>query len=609
MELFAIKNQDANKALHQGASTPALPTTTDAFAALLQKAGARFEGDMAALIGRTTQTDAPEQAKAPAKADDRDYARRETPGDDRRPEGSRGDDRADSRPEAARGDRNSDAGRDATNDAGRDRSKTNSGEGREDRTGQAQSARDTEQAGPTDNANKSATEKDAGASAADAGTQEDQQTASGETGTSTADAQPSEAIAAVQPAANAQQQAATVLGGLLQVALASAAPQADSEESIGQQRAGPGENAVRGLTTALDAVTAPKAAPGDAGLDGQTRQNGAHAKAAAVPQAAANPEAQARSQVDTSAHANSGAAQQAAGLARLIGPANKLSVEVTVTDDAATLVSRPAASLAASVVAATENGNQSRGGPQSNPNNAHGTATPFAAQVAAQANGPESARAQQSTFTAMQEQALASSTSQAKAPVSAAANATTSQPHALGGDAAPSNGSGSAAESQPVRATAPQQAANAPRPAPAGQALVDQVSVQITKALQSGIDRISIQLRPESMGRVDVHLEMAHDGRVTALVIADNKDTLETLQRDARNLQQALLDAGLQAGADDLSFNLRGENSQADGGDGAGSTGRGEPTAAADAEGENLQALLGGYGSDIVSDTRIDIRV
>lgn len=88
--------------------------------------------------------------------------------------------------------------------------------------------------------------------------------------------------------------------------------------------------------------------------------------------------------------------------------------------------------------------------------------------------------------------------------------------------------------------------------------VANQVAVQIQKAIGEGNDRISIQLKPAELGRVEVRLDVGSDGRVTAVVTADRADTLDLLQRDARLLQSSLQDAGLQADSNSLSFELKG---------------------------------------------------
>jgi len=85
---------------------------------------------------------------------------------------------------------------------------------------------------------------------------------------------------------------------------------------------------------------------------------------------------------------------------------------------------------------------------------------------------------------------------------------------------------------------------------------------------------------------------MGMDGRVSAVVTADNKDTLDLLQRDQRALERALQDAGLKADSGSLSFNLRG------GGEGGNSSAEANnasapaPLAKPEIEEEPLESLL-----------------
>ena len=71
------------------------------------------------------------------------------------------------------------------------------------------------------------------------------------------------------------------------------------------------------------------------------------------------------------------------------------------------------------------------------------------------------------------------------------------------------------------------------------------------------MDRISIQLRPEELGRVEVRLEVSQNGRVSATIIADRPEALDLLRNDSRNLERALQEAGLETHSGDLNFNLR----------------------------------------------------
>jgi flagellar hook-length control protein FliK len=138
--------------------------------------------------------------------------------------------------------------------------------------------------------------------------------------------------------------------------------------------------------------------------------------------------------------------------------------------------------------------------------------------------------------------------------------------------------------------------------------MVEQISVKVTKALESGIHKINIQLRPAHMGRVEVKLEMANDNRLSVMVITDNRETLETLKNDSRDLQRALLDAGLNTDSGDLNFSLRGEEQQAQ--DDKGSSGRPLTGDEDIAELEEMiieEAIIASDGR-VLTNGRIDVR-
>jgi flagellar hook-length control protein FliK len=114
----------------------------------------------------------------------------------------------------------------------------------------------------------------------------------------------------------------------------------------------------------------------------------------------------------------------------------------------------------------------------------------------------------------------------------------------------------------------PNSAANAPAPAPSDASLrpalialpaSEQVAINLKQALTTGSDEIQIQLKPASLGTIDVKLNVNHDGRLTAVISADRSDTLNLLKQDASQLQQSLRDAGFNADSGSLSFNLRGD--------------------------------------------------
>jgi flagellar hook-length control protein FliK len=85
----------------------------------------------------------------------------------------------------------------------------------------------------------------------------------------------------------------------------------------------------------------------------------------------------------------------------------------------------------------------------------------------------------------------------------------------------------------------------------------EQVAINLKQAITNGTNEIHIQLKPASLGAIDVKLNVNHDGRLTAVISADRSDTLHLLKQDAGSLQQSLQDAGFNADSSSLSFNLR----------------------------------------------------
>ncbi len=91
------------------------------------------------------------------------------------------------------------------------------------------------------------------------------------------------------------------------------------------------------------------------------------------------------------------------------------------------------------------------------------------------------------------------------------------------------------------------------------------IALQISKHVARGVSTFEIRLDPAEMGRIDVKLELAQDGRVTAHLAVEKAETLDLLQKDAKALEQALKDAGLDADSDTLNFSLKNGNENADG--------------------------------------------
>ena len=104
--------------------------------------------------------------------------------------------------------------------------------------------------------------------------------------------------------------------------------------------------------------------------------------------------------------------------------------------------------------------------------------------------------------------------------------------------------------------TAPVQADAATHTAAPYVPVGEQVALSLKQAVTADNNAIRIQLKPASLGTIDVKLTVGQDGRVNAVISADRSDTLNMLKQDSGTLQQALRDAGLNADSSSLSFNL-----------------------------------------------------
>jgi hypothetical protein len=341
--------------------------------------------------------------------------------------------------------------------------------------------------------------------------------------------------------------------------------------------------------TQADVATAqaPKAAA-DAVPQGQTPQGGAQN---AQQQASA---AVATAQGQQQAQAAQNAAQKKADM-----PAD---MKVTV-DKAATGGTQPASTLPQNTVVTEQNGMASGGQTQQQAfagqngqaqstgaqvTVANGGQTPgeMAQKTASKANGGEGGQAQTAQSGASGGSTTGAAdvaTQQSAAQQASMRPATQPTPQAAGQSAAGGLPAGAAASNGATSSSMPQvgagQSAQQPLPGDNAQAAketarpqhnqaqqqarpVDQVSVQITKAVQQGVDRIRMQLNPAELGRIEVRMEINKDGAMRAVISADNKETLDMLQKDARTLERALQDAGLKTDQNALSFSLRGESGE-----------------------------------------------
>jgi len=291
--------------------------------------------------------------------------------------------------------------------------------------------------------------------------------------------------------------------------------------------------------------------------------------------------------------------QQAQEISQKLGQGQRAEVNVEISKDSEKLVSRPANTLNSAAAATAEAKNKVQAnGVQNNPNQGQTQQQPQNA-VAQNVNAGQQGTQQSAgaRFQAITGTGAVNSngTSASAITEGGAANSNTAAP----GQA---TNTLQTAATQSAKA-APQAQARAPLP---GHSVVDQVNVKISKALQAGVDKIKIQLRPAELGRIEVKLELTHDGRAAAVVTADNKDTLDLLRRDASELQRALNDSGMNLDQNDLEFNLKGQENQTAHNDGAGN---GQASAALDDDDSDGAAEISGEPgvTHIIEDDRVDV--
>lgn len=90
--------------------------------------------------------------------------------------------------------------------------------------------------------------------------------------------------------------------------------------------------------------------------------------------------------------------------------------------------------------------------------------------------------------------------------------------------------------------------------------VMEQVQVSVRQAFKDGVDRVTIQLNPHELGRVEVKMDIVADGMSQISFLVEKQETFDLLQRDARTLERMLQDAGVKADAGSMEFNLRQEN-------------------------------------------------
>ncbi|MDG2032332.1 MAG: flagellar hook-length control protein FliK [Rhodospirillales bacterium] len=177
-------------------------------------------------------------------------------------------------------------------------------------------------------------------------------------------------------------------------------------------------------------------------------------------------------------------------------------------------------------------------------NNANGNAN-LAHQNAAQANFAQTLQTQAQN---MQQGAQAAQA----APKIAAITADAANVTSVNGPAGPSQLSQAAKANPMAPARQPQKP-----PVP-----MEQISVQIQKAIHQGNDKVNIKLNPAHLGRVEVRMDIGKDGQLSAVILAERPETLDMLQKDVRGLERALQQAGLDTNSNSFNFGLKNNGGQ-----------------------------------------------
>lgn len=86
------------------------------------------------------------------------------------------------------------------------------------------------------------------------------------------------------------------------------------------------------------------------------------------------------------------------------------------------------------------------------------------------------------------------------------------------------------------------------------------IAMTIAQKAQNGVQQFEIRLNPPELGRVDVRLEFGRDGQVTTHLIVERPETLDMLNKDARQLERALENAGVNLKDTGLTFSLKDQN-------------------------------------------------
>jgi flagellar hook-length control protein FliK len=101
--------------------------------------------------------------------------------------------------------------------------------------------------------------------------------------------------------------------------------------------------------------------------------------------------------------------------------------------------------------------------------------------------------------------------------------------------------------------------ANPPSPTPGASgnqhppSTMDQIAAQVSRAFDSGLNQVRVQLRPPDLGEVEVIFRQ-REGHLRVQINCRNVAAFEALQQEASQLERRLSDAGLSGCSVDVAF-------------------------------------------------------
>ncbi len=90
--------------------------------------------------------------------------------------------------------------------------------------------------------------------------------------------------------------------------------------------------------------------------------------------------------------------------------------------------------------------------------------------------------------------------------------------------------------------------------------VIDQVTFKIGQSFKNGSNKVTVQLNPAELGKVEVKIDVNPDGRTNIVIAVEKPETLQLLQKDSADLQRSLSQAGVQADSGSLNFSLQSGN-------------------------------------------------